>query len=110
MESALTAWRGRKQDLVGKYLRVYAPGHPIVTGSQARVHRLELFDKVGGGAQQCYWCGWTVEWEHIQDVLLCAIPDEPSGVPSGVPSGEPSPNSVPRGPEGASGWTEPGRP
>src|SRR5215831_13368498 len=46
------------------YDRVYAPGHPLATKSDKRVHahRYLLYERIGPGPHNCHWCGTEIDW------------------------------------------------
>lgn len=49
---------------VGKYLYVWAPGHPLLPSGSTHVgvHRIALWDKIGPGSHPCHHCGDPVTW------------------------------------------------
>lgn len=55
--SGVTASLGRR------YRTVPAKGHPLaMANGRAYEHRVVLYDKIGAGLHECYWCGERVEW------------------------------------------------
>ena len=46
-----------------RYRFISAKGHPMATASgRAYEHRVVLYDLIGPGPHECYWCGTSVEW------------------------------------------------
>lgn len=59
------------------YLQVRIPGHPLAGNSQGvmREHRKVLYDKIGPGDHNCYWCGRVVSWATGQNAIKALIAD-----------------------------------
>lgn len=54
---------GGKFATVTKYKSVLRPGHVLADkDGRVRVHRLVLYEKIGGGQHCCYWCSVPVGW------------------------------------------------
>lgn len=46
-----------------RYRRVHCPGHPMAQASgYGYTHRVVLYDEIGPGPHECYWCGTSVDW------------------------------------------------
>lgn len=46
-----------------RYRLVTRPAHPLADRrGRVYVHRMVLYDAVGGGRLPCYWCGAPLEW------------------------------------------------
>jgi hypothetical protein len=43
---------------------IYRKGHPLGRGRHGKVatHRFVLYESIGAGPHECYWCGEEVEW------------------------------------------------
>lgn len=73
-QSAVTVSHGRR------YRAVYKPTHPLAkSGGRVYVHRMVLFDEIGTGPHECFWCGAEVDWlpkgdpkelqpDHLNDI------------------------------------------
>lgn len=49
---------------VGKYKITELPNHPVAAPcGKAYVHRVVLYDAIGGGAHPCHWCQMPVTWD-----------------------------------------------
>ena len=44
------------------YVLLLMPDHPMAAGRWVYEHRLVLYEALGPGPQECWWCGTTVEW------------------------------------------------
>lgn len=54
---------GGRPATVTRYRSVVRPGHPLADNDgRVRVHRLVLFEKIGGTATACNWCKRHVAW------------------------------------------------
>lgn len=48
---------------LGTYRSVMSPGHPLAqSDGRVSVHRMVLFDRIGGGDQECHWCSRPISW------------------------------------------------
>jgi hypothetical protein len=48
---------------VAKYMTQARPGHPTAhADGRVRVHRANLYDKIGPGPHDCTWCGTEIDW------------------------------------------------
>lgn len=69
-EARATASRQWREKSAGRtyknndgYINYIGTDHPICNPSGlTRLHRLLLWDKVGGGTQECHWCGRELFW------------------------------------------------
>jgi hypothetical protein len=48
------------------YLRRCLKAHPTANrGGKVRVHRMVLYDAIGGGEHRCHKCGCSVSWDYL---------------------------------------------
>lgn len=56
------------------YLVLTRPDHPLATsGGSVRAHRVALYERIGPGMHQCYWCGMNVWWENTWPIHRDAL-------------------------------------
>lgn len=67
-----------------RYKFVWKPGHPLAhKRGLVREHRLVLYDKIGDGVHQCYWCKKDVIWQTLANVSsVSLIADHLDGNPT----------------------------
>lgn len=60
------------------YVLVYAPNHPLSTGTTPRIyeHRFVYYNEYGNGPFDCYWCKKIVGWHNMHVDHLNAIVDD----------------------------------
>lgn len=52
------------------YMTEKRPGHPVAhADGRVRVHRAVLYDKIGPGPHPCHWCGSSVDWYGIPELV-----------------------------------------
>ena len=56
----------------GYVVRTGVVSHPLAVAGWAYEHRMVLFDKIGDGSHQCYWCSREVIWgSSDRQAALC---------------------------------------
>jgi hypothetical protein len=50
------------------YVLLRMPEHPLANGRWVYEHRYLLYERLGAGPQQCWWCGRDVRWEEDLNV------------------------------------------
>lgn len=50
------------------YIFLLLPDHPLANGRWVYEHRVALYEKLGPGPQECWWCGRAISWEENLDV------------------------------------------
>jgi HNH endonuclease len=46
------------------YVLLRIPGHPLANGDWVYEHRCVLYEQLGSGPQECWWCGIEVRWDN----------------------------------------------
>lgn len=63
-----------RRGLKNGYILVWSPGHPLAMGhGMVYEHRKVMFDLLGSGDQECFWCGVRLAWadvvvDHLNEV------------------------------------------
>jgi hypothetical protein len=50
------------------YVLLHLPGHALANGKWVYEHRYLLYERLGPGPHQCWWCGREVRWEEDLNV------------------------------------------
>lgn len=62
------------------YRTVMLPSHPLANKSgKVAVHRMVLFDRIGGGCHPCHWCGVAVSWNAPARTSMGLVADHIDG-------------------------------
>jgi HNH endonuclease len=46
-----------------RYVLLRMPGHPLAHDNWVYEHRLVLYEQLGPGPQECWWCGVEIRWD-----------------------------------------------
>lgn len=61
------------------YITVWDKEHPLSVGGRLYEHRKVLYDKIGEGIHECYWCKSKVAWAKGRNTKGCLVVDHLDG-------------------------------